>query len=117
MLIACIVIIALFVVFILTTYLISMKTAKFEVEGKELKVHNQGSKLSIFYDNKLILKKNMPQLIQGESFDVPVNDKIYIVKCQSNGFGNKIRIELFDGNTLLSDNGVKLKPKKIEKLN
>ncbi len=111
MLIASIVIIALFIIFIVTTYIITIKNYTFEIEGQKLKVHNQGSKLQILLNDKVVLKANMPQLIHGESYDVEINKKVFTIKCQSNSFGNKMRVEVLQGEKLIADNGIILATK------
>lgn len=111
MLIAGIVIIAVFIVFITITYIMMIKNYKFVIDGKVLKVHNQGSRLTISVDDKVVAIQNMPQLMHGESYDVEINEKKYIVKCKCNSFGTKFRVEIYDGETLITDNGVVLKEK------
>ena len=49
--------------------------------------------------------------MHGESYDVEINEKKYIVKCKCNSFGTKFRVEIYDGETLITDNGVVLKEK------
>lgn len=111
MLIASIVVIAIFLIFIITTYIITIKNYSFDIDGQKLKVHNQGSKLQISLNDKVVLKANMPQLIKGESYEVEINKKIYTIRCQCNSFGNKMRVEIFQGENLVTDNGVVIEKK------
>lgn len=117
MLIASIVIMSVFVVFIVVTYILTIKNYKFTIEGQELKIHNQGSNLKISVNDKVVSKATMPQLLKGEIYFVKINDNDYQVKCKSNGFGNKMRVEVLKDSQVIADNGVVLPEKKIKKNN
>ena len=102
MLIASIVVIAIFLIFIITTYIITIKNYSFDIDGQKLKVHNQGSKLQISLNDKVVLKANMPQLIKGESYEVEINKKIFEgdVECIK-----KSDLLIFDLNGRVPDEG------------
>ena len=117
MLIACIVIVSLFVLFILVTYLITIKKYTFKIDEKDLTIYNRGSKLKILLDNKNILTISMPQLINGEVYDIKIDEKEYNIRCQTNSYGNKLRVEIYKEGKLIDDNKVVLnnKNKKSDK--
>lgn len=112
MLIASIIIIALFIIFIVTVYCMTIKNCQFTIDDKIVKVKNQGSKLRIYVDEKLIKEKYMPQLIKGEIFSIEINEKEYQIFCLSNSFGNKLRVEIRQGDKVVADNGVIIENKK-----
>lgn len=115
MLIASIVVIALFIIFIVTVYFITIKNYQFTIDEKIIKVKNQGSKLRIYVNEKLEKEKYMPQLIKGENFSIEINDKEYQIFCISNSFGNKLRVEVRQGDKIIADNGVIIENKQKTK--
>lgn len=114
MLIASIVVIALFIIFIVTVYCITIKNYQFTIDEKIIKVKNQGSKLRIYVNEKLEKEKYMPQLIKGENFSIEINDKEYQIFCISNSFGNKLRVEVRQGDNIIADNGVIMNKQKTK---
>lgn len=114
MLIASIVVIALFIIFIVTVYCITIKNYQFTIDEKIIKVKNQGSKLRIYVNEKLEKEKYMPQLIKGENFSIEINDKEYQIFCISNSFGNKLRVEVRQGDKIIADNGVIMNKQKTK---
>ena len=114
MLIASIVVIALFIIFIVTVYCITIKNYQFTIDEKIIKVKNQGSKLRIYVNEKLVKEKYMPQLIKGENFSIEINDKEYQIFCISNSFGNKLRVEVRQGDKIIADNGVIMNKQKTK---
>ena len=112
MLIACLVVIALLIVFVLVTFFITKKNFKFDMEGGVLRVQNIGSHLKIYFNENLIKDVFSPQLINGEKITFKINEKEFSLSCKSNVFGNKLKIEIFEGEKLLTSNGVELKEKK-----
>lgn len=115
MLIASIVLVCLLVVFIIVTYILTIKNYTFEIGEEKLQIKNRGSRLKIFVNDKMIVSQVMPQLIHGERYEVEINGKMYIVDCKCNGFGNKMRIEIYADGQLIKDNGVVLPEKKTKK--
>lgn len=108
MLIASIVLVCILVVFILVTYIMTLKNYTFVLEEGTLQVKNRGSKLKVYVDGVVVVSQVMPQLIHGESYLVDMKGRRYTVKCKCNSFGNKMRVEVFDGDKLIQDNGVEL---------
>lgn len=115
MLIASIVLVCLIAVFILVTFIMTIKNYTFEIDGEKLQVKNRGSRLKIFVNDKMVASQVMPQLIHGESYEVNIKDKQYRVDCKCNGFGNKMRVEIHADGELIKDNGVVLPEKKTKK--
>lgn len=112
MLIASIVLVCLLAIFILVTYLITIKSYTFEMEEGKLQLKNKGSRLKILVDDKVVVSQVMPQLIHGETYVVQMKDTTYTIKCKCNNFGNKMRVEVYKGEVLIKDNGVILPLKK-----
>lgn len=108
LLIAFIVVLVLFAVFVVATYFILRKTFKFKIGDNEIIIRNAGSYIKIFVDKKLIKSFFMPNLIKGESYSFDVGGNEYTLKCQSNSFGSKLQMQVFKQDTLIADNGVKL---------
>lgn len=108
MLIASIVLICLLVVFVLVTYILTIKNYTFDLEEGKVQIKNRGSRLKILVDEKVVVSQVMPQLIHGETYEVSVKDTPYTIKCKCNGFGNKMRVEIYKGEVLVKDNGVTL---------
>lgn len=112
MLIASLVLVGVLVIFVLSMYIITIKNYTFMLDEGKLQVKNRGSKLKLLVDDKVVSSQVMPQLIHGESYEVKMKDKTYLVKCKCNNFGNKMRVEVYLGDNLVKDNGVILaKPK------
>ena len=109
MLIACICVIAVFIIFITATYFATRKTYSFEFDGKIVRVSNAGSLCKIFVDNILTETYHMPQLIKGETFKAQVGDKEIVIKCKTNSFGNKFSVQAYNGEELIFDNKVTVK--------
>lgn len=112
MLIAFLVVIALLIVFVVITFFITKKNYKFDLEGGTLRVQNIGSHLKIYFNEELIKDVFSPQLFSGEKVEFKIGEKELSITCKSNYLGNKLRVEIFDGETLLADNGVEIKEKK-----
>lgn len=111
--IAGIVLACVLVVFIIVTYILTIKNFEFDIDECKLQVKNRGSKLKILVDDKIVATQVMPQLIHGESYEVEIKGKKYVINCKCNNFGNKMRVEIYSDGQLVKDNGVKLsKPKK-----
>lgn len=108
MLIASIVLVCLLALFIIITYVMTIKNYTFEMEEGKLQIKNRGSRLRILVDDKIIHSQVMPQLIQGEIYNVSMKGVEYVVKCRCNGFGNKMRVEIYKEDILVKDNGVTL---------
>lgn len=71
--------------------------------------------MKIIVNEKIVATEVMPQLIRGESYDVEIKGKKYVVICKCNGFGNKMRVEIHADGKLIKDNGVILPEKKTKK--
>jgi len=112
MLIACIVVVCLFIIFISTTYFMTRKSYSFEFEGKKVKFENAGSQSKIFVDDTLVQAYHMPQLIKGEEFKIEINQKELLIKCKTNWFGNKLSMQVLNGEEEVFNNGVIIKEKK-----
>lgn len=109
MLIASLVIVAVFILFITITYFVTKKSYHFEYNGKNIKISNSSNTLKIFIDGNLFQIIHMPQLIKGESFKIKVDEQEIIVNCKSNGFGNKLSINAFAEEKEIYNNNVKIK--------
>lgn len=114
MLIAGIVIVCVFIIFLLTAFFVTRKNIVIEVEGQKFRIKNQGSKLTIYVDENLKVSDSMPQLIYGESYEVKFDDKEYVVKCRSNSIGSVLRVEVYKDGKMIADNGKVLKEKKAK---
>ena len=114
MLIVGIVVVCLFIVFLVSAYFLTRKDIKIEVEGKNFRIKNQGSRLSIFVDGNIVVSDTVPQLIYGESYEVKLNDSEYVVKCKSNTLGSILRVEVYKNGALIKDNGKVIKEKKTK---
>lgn len=115
MLYAVIGVIACLLIFVLVSFLISMKKYTFQVEGKQLRIENKTAHLKIFVDNILINDYYMPQLIRGERFKLEINEKEVEVVCRSSAFGYRMSVQIFVDGKKVDDNGVVLKDKKPKK--
>jgi len=114
MLIACIVVICLLVVFVAVTFFITFKKYSFELEGGNLKVQTIGSHLKIYFNNELIKDVFSPQLFNGEKVEFQIGEKEYNLFCKCNSVGNKLKVEILDGEKVVAENGVQLKEKNVE---
>ncbi len=106
MLIAFIVFVALLLVAVLTTYLVTRKSFKFKIEDKDVLIRNAGAYLKVFVNGKVSESFYMPNLIKGETFTFKIDDKEYTLKCQCNSLGTKMSMKVFDKDILIADNGV-----------
>lgn len=111
MLYACIAVFAVFIIFIVTTFFISRKTYSFKVGEKVIKVYNCAGTFKIYVNDKLVDGYHMPQLINGETFKIVVDEKEVQIKCKSNGFGTKLSVKAYQGETEIYNNGVEIKEK------
>lgn len=111
MLEACLVVIGLFIIFIVVTFFMTRKDYKLQVGDKEFRVKNAGSKLSIHVNESLVVSDQMPQLINGETYEVKYKEEDFIVKCKSNSYGNILRVEIYQDGKLIADNGKTIKEK------
>lgn len=109
MLIACIVVLAVFIVFVLTTFLMTRKSYSFEFEGKKVRVLNSTNTLKIFVDELLLQTHHMPQLIHGEKFNIKINDKEVELKIKTNSIGSKFSMKAFANEKEIYDNKVTVK--------
>ena len=108
LLIAFIVVLVLFAVFVIATYFVLRKTFKFNIDKNEIIIRNSGSYIRIYVDKKLAKSYFMPNLIKGETYSFNVGGNEYTLKCRSNSFGSKLQMQVFKDETLIADNGVKL---------
>lgn len=111
MLIASIVVICLFAIFLVVTFCLTIKSYTFKVNDNEVTVKNRGSKLKILINGKIVSSSFMPQLLVGEKFDITIDEENYQIKCLSNAFGNKLRVEILKDGEIIQDNGVEIKKK------
>lgn len=111
MFIACMVVVAVFIIFIASTYLVTRKSYSFEANGNIIKVSNAGSNLKVFVGEKLYSTFHMPQLIRGEVFKVEFDNKEVLIKCKTNSFGTKFSLKAFMDDKEIYNNGVVIKNK------
>ena len=111
MLIASIIVVTIFIIFITSTFFLTRKTYCFDFEGKKIIVKNSGSVLNIFVNDVLSQSNHMPQLIKGENFKLMVENKELTINCKTNAFGNKFSLQAYCGDQQIYDNGVKIKSK------
>ena len=109
LLIAFIVILSFFAIFVIATYFMQRKTFKFKIENSDILIINAGANIKIFVDKKLVKSYFMPNLIKGEAYNFDIDGKEYILKCKSNSFGYKLQMKVYSQDKLIADNGVKLK--------
>ena len=76
MLYACLAFLALLIIFVLVTFLLTFKTYKFEFEGGQLRVVNVGSHLKIYFNKTLLNDVFSPQLIKGENVDFKIGEML-----------------------------------------
>ncbi len=117
MLYAVIAVIACLLIFVLVSFLFSIKKYSFSVEGRDIRIENKAAHLKIFVDNTLVNDYYMAQLISGEKFKLDFDGKEVLICCQSSSFGYKMSVQIFVDGNIVADNGVKIKTKsKKEKL-
>ncbi len=115
MLYACLGVVAVFIIFITTTYLMTKKTYAFDANGKNVKLVNAGSSCKIYVDGVLVAGYNMPQFINGEVFKIKVGEEEIAIKCKSNAFGTKLSVKAYVGEKEIYNNGIKVKIKDEKK--
>lgn len=109
MLYAIIAIIALLLIFIVVSYFIMKKTYTFRLNEKEVTLKSQGNSIKIFLEGSLISTTLYPNLFGGQDIEVEIDDTDYVFSCKSSSFGFKLRVEVYSGGNLITDNGVILK--------
>lgn len=109
MLYAIIAIIALLLIFIVVSYFIIKKTYTFRLNEKEVTLKSQGNSIKIFLEGSLISTTLYPNLFGGQDIEVKIDDTDYVFSCKSSSFGFKLRVEVYSGGNLITDNGVILK--------
>lgn len=109
MLIAFIVLVAVLVIVVVTTYLITRKTFKFKIDDKDVLVKNAGAYLKVYVNKNIVESFYMPNLIKGENYKFKIDDKEYTLKCKCNSLGSKMSIQVLNDGVLVADNGVVLK--------
>ena len=116
MLYAIIAIIALLLIFIVVSYFIMRKTYTFKLNEKNVTLKSQGNSIKIFVEGVLVSTTLYPNLFGGEDIEVKIDDNIYVFSCNSSSFGFKLRVEVYSGGNLITDNGVALK-ENVQKIN
>ena len=111
MIIACIVLVSVLVIFVLSTFLMTYKNYKFEIEGGELRVNSSGSHLKIYFNNNLLQDVFSPQLFKGETVNISIKEKELQVFCKCNYLGNKLKVEVLEGDKIVATNGIEIKEK------
>lgn len=111
MLYACLAVVAVFIIFIVTTYFVTKKTYVFDVKGKSVKLANEGMTCKIYIDGIVVAGYHMPQFIKGETFKITVNEEDIEIKCKSNAFGTKLSVKAYIGKEEIYNNGVEIKEK------
>ena len=82
----------------------------------ELYVTEQPTELvKVFVNDTIVATDPMPQLIYGEQYDVKYGQEEFVVKCKSSTYGRVLRVEVYQGDKLLADNGKILKEKKTDR--
>lgn len=112
MLIACISLVGVLILFVAITFFMTYKRYQFEVEGGKLRVQTMGSHLKIFFNDNLIKDVFSPQLFNGEQVSFNIGEKEFQINCKCNKFGNKLKVEILDGEKIIATNGVELKNEK-----
>ena len=107
-LIACICMIALLVLFVSVTFLMTYKNIKFDFEGGVLKVRTMGSHLRIYFNEKLVKDIFSPHLLKGEKVDFNIGEKSFSLHAKSNSLGNKLSVKVFEGENVVLDNNVEI---------
>lgn len=109
MLYAIIAIIALLLIFVVASYFIMKKTYTFRLNEKDITLKSQGNSIKIFLEGSLISTTLYPNLYGGQDIEVKVDNTDYVFSCKSSSFGFKLRVEVYSGGNLVTDNGVLLK--------
>ena len=109
MLYACLGVVAVFIIFVTTTYFMTKKTYSFNANGKVVKLANAGSSCKIYVDGALVAGYHMPQFISGEVFKIKVGEEEIAIKCKSNAFGTKLSVKAYVGEKEIYSNGVNVK--------
>ena len=105
-------VVVLFLVFVAVSFFVMMKDYKLTVDNKLFRIHNVGSTLSVFVNDKLAVRDQSPNLIGGTEYSIKESSSEYLVKCKSNKFGSKMRVEIFKDGQMIADNGKVLKESK-----
>lgn len=108
MLIALIVVLSIFAVFMVVSYFLMRKTFAAEIDGVNVLIKNSGGYLRVYQNKKLINSFYMPDLIHGTDYPICINDKTYNLKCKSNATGFKIKMQILQENKIVADNGVNI---------
>lgn len=85
------------------------KTYTFRLNEKEVTLKSQGNSIKIFLEGSLISTTLYPNLFGGQDIEVEIDDTDYVFSCKSSSFGFKLRVEVYSGGNLITDNGVILK--------
>ena len=85
------------------------KTYTFRLNEKEVTLKSQGNSIKIFLEGSLISTTLYPNLFGGQDIEVKIDDNDYVFSCKSSSFGFKLRVEVYSGGNLITDNGVILK--------
>ena len=85
------------------------KTYTFRLNEKEVTLKSQGNSIKIFLEGSLISTTLYPNLFGGQDIEVKIDDTDYVFSCKSSSFGFKLRVEVYSGGNLITDNGVILK--------
>lgn len=112
MLIAVCVLICLLLLFVLVSFFMTHKIYEFEIDGHKLKVENIAAHLKLYIDNVQVADYFSPQLIKGEEYKLKIGEKDILLKCRSSSLGFKLRLEVWEDETMLDCNNVLLKEKK-----
>ena len=104
MLIAFICVVAVFLIFIVTSFILTRKKVVLKVDDKVFTILNSTSKLHIFVEGKEVIKAVLPELIAGVEYLVSVDEKNYTVKCKSNKIGTVLNVEVFKDGAKIADN-------------
>lgn len=109
MLIACICVIAVFIIFVAVTFFVTKKSYSFVFNGKMIKITNAGSQCKIFINNSLSYSYHMPQFLKGETFQIKVGEKELVLKCKTNSYGNKFSLQAYCEDKEVYNNNVVVK--------
>lgn len=112
MLIATIIVICVLIAFVLATFLMTYKNYKFDLEGGVLHVQSKGSHLKIYFNEVLLKDVFSPRLYEGETVEFKIAEKEFSLFCKCNFLGNKLQVDVLDGDKVVATNNVKIKEKK-----
>ena len=104
MLIAFICVVAVFLIFIVTSFFMTRKKVVLKVDDKVFTILNSTSRLHIFVDGKEMIKAILPELIAGVEYSIDLDNKNYIIKCKSNKIGTVLNVEVFKDGEKIADN-------------